>query len=657
MKKTLLLLGLCLLTGQVLIAQYDNYRHGRVSDEELNISEAPDDPDAEAYVLYDKLQVSMMISNTTGRYEPQRTVSRRVKLLDAASFDRANVVVGYYGSGNLKEIKASIHLPDGEEIKLRNPDFNHAEVRDDYYECRFSFPQITEGAIIEYTYTSEGGFGMDVLPAFYFQEDIPVRWAEYEVIIPQGLIYIDLASATTTEFAVEDTRTFSRSYGTGGQTIVYEAERYVIKDLPAIEQEPYTNNIGDYLPRIRKQLQFVNMPGFTYDPEMSSWEDLANDLMETELGRFTRSRTASRKVMDDLDPLLASATTQQEKAQILYRAINRHQSWDENYGIIPRRSPNSAWERGEGSAVENNTILLAALKQLDIEAYPLMVGLRGYGNPLEYYPLRTQFQHMLVIANLDGEYQLMDIGGTGLPFGSARTNALNHRAWLVDGLNSQWVSIEPERAERTMLAEIELGEDGMATASIQSRSKGYYAAHDRRDVQEATDPVDGPLMEKILERFPDASYLDRSLPTDDDLDGPFSYSLDVSAVLGQPLDDYIYVSPVLIDLVEQEIVDDEERTYPIDLPYGFRKRYITQLRIPDGYTVEDLPEPVSLRSEDNSVVCRFSASQSNQQISLSLDFQVNRTIFGAEEYGMFREMFRQVYDIQQTQLVLKRSSR
>ena len=660
MKKTLLLVGACLWTGLLLNAQYENYRFGRISEEEMALTEAPGDPDAEAYVLYDKLEASVMISNNTGTFEPQEKVTRRVKLFDAASFDRANVVIGYFGRGNLIEIKAAIHLPNGEEVRLRGSDFNHVEMREDYYECRFSFPQVTEGAIIEYSYIEQGGFSMNILPAFYFQENIPVRWAEYEAIAPQGFIYVDLAGSNDTyEYAINDRNTFTRNHmhDRSGIRITYERERYVLKDLPAIEVEPYTNNLRDYVPRIRKQLQFMNSSGFAFDPEMTSWEDLADDIIETDLGRFIRSRTASRKVMDYLEPMLAGTTNQREQAQIAYRAISSHQSWDGTYHIIPKRSPNTAWDRGEGNTAENNTILLAVLKQLDIEAYPLLVGLRDYGNPLEFYPLRTQFQHMMVIAKLDGEYELLDIAGTAIPFGSARTQALNHRAWMVNGENSQWVSIEPARAERSLIAKIDLSEDGSAVADLQCRANGYYAAYDRVKNYEAKDELEGPLMTEILERFPEATYINQTLPEADDPDGPYLYGLEISAPIGEAIDDYLYVSPILINVVSEEIVEDEERTYPIDLAYGFRKRFITQLTIPEGYVVEELPTPVNLRSEDNSVVCRFSAGHSGQQVSLSLDFQINRTIFGADEYGMFREMYRQVFDIQETLLVLKRVSR
>ncbi|MEL6359114.1 MAG: DUF3858 domain-containing protein, partial [Bacteroidota bacterium] len=474
----------------------------------------------------------------------------------------------------------------------------------------------------------------------YFQERIPCRWSEYSVVKPDGFFYVDLA--TMSEFDVEESDVLSRGAGSGGQTFTYSYDRYVMKDVPPLEVEPYTNNINDYMPRIRKQLQFINWQGFSYDPEMTSWEDLADDIRDSNLGRYASQRTHGRRFMDEVEPLLSDATTDTERATILYRLLNNRLVWDQNYRFIPQRSPNQVWSRGEGTSAEINTVMLHALKQLGIEAHPLLVGRRGRGNAMEYYPLRYQFSHMLVLANLEGTYQIIDVAGHTLPFGYARPSVLNHRAWLVADESAQWVSIEPPLAEETILAEVSLNSDGMATATIQTRSLGYFAASTRNTMIDVDDPLEGPYFTQISERYPEVEFVDNVLPQADDPNGAYTYSLSVTAPIGEAIDDYLYVSPLLMNLVTGEIVEDEERTYPIDLPYGFRKRYICSMTLPEGYEVSELPEASSIRSEDGTMSCRFSASQSGQTISLNLDFKVLRTLYAAEEYEMFRRLFTEV---------------
>ncbi|MEM8585420.1 MAG: DUF3857 domain-containing protein [Bacteroidota bacterium] len=652
MKLTLflaLLLGYC----TIISGQYDNFRYGRISDEEMALSEAPGFPDADAYTLFDRLAVSMMLSSITGQFELRETVNRRVKLFKESSFDRADIVIRYYDGMDLGSLKAAIHLPDGREVKLRNGDFNRDEVQDGLYECRFTFPQVTEGAIIEYTYELRSQeFNFDRLPTYYFQEDIPCRWSEYTVTKPNGFTYVDLANMT--EFDVQETDVISRAAGSGGQPLVYSFERYVMKEVPPLEIEPYTNNINDYMPRIVKQLQFINWQGFSYDPEMSSWGDLAEDIRNSNLRRYTVSRTTNGQFMQALEPLMASATTETEKAMVIYRLLNNSVVWDGRYRFVPGRSPNQVWGDREGSSAEINALLLHALKQNNIEAHPLFVGLRGRGNAMEFYPLRDQFDHMLVVAKLDDNYQILDVAGHALPFGYARPKVLNHRAWLVADDSDQWISIEPPAAEETVLAEVSLLPDGMATAKIQSRAVGYFAATTRGQMVDVEDPVEGPYMSKIAERYPEVELVEEQLPSSDNPNGPYNYTLEVNAPIGEAIDDHLYVSPLLLDLISSEIVEDEERTYPIDLPYGFRKRYICSMMLPEGYEVAELPESSAMRSEDGSVSCRFSITQTGTTLSLNLEFQVLRTQFAPEEYDMFRELFRQVNELQESVLVLRK---
>ncbi|MEM6396249.1 MAG: DUF3857 domain-containing protein [Bacteroidota bacterium] len=652
MKKALLL---TLLMGSALFcqAQYEKYKYGKISDEEMSFTEAPGHPDADAYTLFDRLAVSMMISPTTGSFELRETLHRRVKLFKESSFDRADVVIGYYEGMNIGSIKAAIYLPDGEEIKLKNSDIKRDEIEDGFYECRFTFPQVTEGAIIEYTYelrTEE--FSLDRLPTYYFQESIPARWSEYTITKPDGFTYIDLA--TMHGFDIHETDMISRGVGNGGQAFTYSYDRYVMKDVPPMEYEPYTNNTDDYMPRIRKQLQYINWQGFAYDPEMSTWEELAEDIRGTNLWRYASGRAQGNRFMDDLEPLIAGASSDTEKAMIAHRLLNNRLVWDREYRFLPSRTPNQIWDKREGNSAEINTAMLHALKQMGIEAHPLFVGLRGQGNPMEYYPLRGQFQHMLVLANLEGAYQIIDVAGLAIPFGFARIRALNHRAWLVTDETAQWVSIEPPLAEETILAEVTLDTEGMAEATLKTRSKGYFGSNTREDMVDAEDPLDGPFITQIAERYPEVELIEKVLPEADDPNKPFSYELEVKAPIGQAMDDMMYVSPLLMNLVTAEIVEDEERTYPIDMPYGFRKRYICSMTLPEGYEVAELPESSSMRSEDGSVSCKFSISQSGPTISMNLDFKVMRTLFAAEEYEMFRELFRQVNDLQESMLVLRK---
>ena len=79
----------------------------------------PGDSTAEAYVLYDKLQMDI-IQNPSGAPRMKEYRHRRVKLLTEASFGRADVELSYNRDNEkIYQLQAIIHLPDGKSTKLR----------------------------------------------------------------------------------------------------------------------------------------------------------------------------------------------------------------------------------------------------------------------------------------------------------------------------------------------------------------------------------------------------------------------------------------------------------------------------------------------------------------------------------------------------------
>lgn len=645
---------LCLF-GNSLSAQqdYDKVKFGQIDASELQLMEAPGDSTAEAYVLYDKLEVQLMATGEGPEF--QELHHRRVKLLTESSFDRADIEILYNRKNqSIVKMHAAIHFPDGEIRKLSRKDFIREKYDDDTETLKFTFPGVRPGCIIEYMYTKNDA-NVVVPTRYFFQENIPVRHAEYRSLIPYYFNYISLSNGLN-KYAINEVTSTNAIYA--GKMITHAKVRWVMKDLPAYIQQPYVNNFSDYIPQVRLQLKSFTPPTGEVQRFYTNWEKTTKDLDDRiDFGRAWRVKSNGNKVFKKIEPLLAGKTTEREKAQVIYDFIASTITWDGNYRITSDSPSDKVYDNATGSSGEMSLMLLNVLNHAEIKARPLLVPLRNRGGPMEFYPLISQFDHLMVLATLDGEEVILDPGSINRPMGLPRTRALNHRAFVADTDNPHWMDIEVPKSYQTVMANVVLNDDGAAEVSLQSRFKGYYALNGRRQIKDMEEDGDFPLMEDILELFPEADLIGHEVKEEEAKSGPLSFTLNAKVPMGQPVDDYLYLQPILFPVLDKGLADVEERLYPVDFTYPWHQRYICNITIPEGYVVEEIPESIRMVSEDRTVICTFAINYKvAEQLTLNFSVSVTKTVFKSNEYYALREIFRRIIELQETTLVLKRAN-
>jgi hypothetical protein len=125
--------------------------------------------------------------------------------------------------------------------------------------------------------------------------------------------------------------------------------------------------------------------------------------------------------------------------------------------------------------------------------------------------------------------------------------------------------------------------------------------------------------------------------------------------IGEGIDDYLYVQPFLFPFLERELVDVDQRLYPVDFAYPWQERYISTITLPEGYSLDELPDSQRITSEDGTIVCTF-AIEEKEDNTLSLNFTVtvNKTVYAPSEYPAIKDIFKRIIDFQESTIVLKR---
>ncbi|RCH56744.1 hypothetical protein DJ568_02500 [Mucilaginibacter hurinus] len=94
-----------------------------------------------------------------------------------------------------------------------------------------------------------------------------------------------------------------------------------------------------------------------------------------------------------------------------------------------------------------------------------------------------------------------------------------------------------------------------------------------------------------------------------------------------------------------------------DIDYGYRDNWTVYnvFTLPAGYKVEGLPKSLSIVMPDKSITFKRIVNYADNTVTVRYMIDHAKTIYFKEDYDGFREFNRQVFDMLNEQIVLKKS--
>lgn len=645
---------LTLLALPQLSAQKSPMKWGKVDEADLEMTVYPQDSSADAVVLADYGHLRFDFTRQGINYIFNR--HRRIKILQRSGFSQGDIRIPYYGEDRIAGLKAQVINPDGSKESLKNRDIFDEEISESFHAKKFSFPNLQEGSIVEYEYELYSPHYFQ-LEEWYFQEDIPVRWSEYRLEIPEWFNYVVLQQGR--HFDVNETSLQPRSIyfpGVGTVELEVQMRRYVMEHLPALKEESYVTTMDDYLARIQFQLSSYQLPNSILEPVLSTWPDVAKELINhAQFGQQYHRRNNFKSIAEDLEPLISQANNQREKVEIIYQSLANEVKWNGTYSYMASDDLDRCYELKEANSGELNLMLIALLKEHDINAYPLLVSTRSHGKMLQLYPILSQFNHVLALVEIGDKLNFLDVSSPYCPMGFPRIEALNGMCWLVDETEAQWIQFAPPSTSEKTMAQIKITTEGHLQGKLGKQIEGYSAINHREHLQ---DDEKGAFIQKdLVERFPDIQVESISIENAADVDEPLKEQIDFTLPNGaHKAGDFLYLSPALLSGFTENPLKAETRLYPVNIPYPTTRQQVWMFDIPDGYTVEELPEELNLALPNQGGIFLYSVNHMNGKLQINSRIQLTQLVFEPQEYQVIKSFFDMIIEKQEEQVVLKKKT-
>lgn len=668
--RALLPLALCL--SLISYAQKDKakYKFGDIKPEDFAPTAYSVDSSANAVILAD-VGESTFDGGSKGDFTLTFSRFRRTRLLNKNSFENeATVQIPLYVDGSVEEKLENIeavtyNLEDGKVVatKLDKASLFKDKIDKNIVTRKFTFPNIKEGSIIEYRYKINSPYSRR-LRSWAFQGSTPRLWSEYSVTIPSDIFDFVVTRQGYLPYAVDTVTTSRDSYhimapGEGAMdrsesfTIFSNTARakWAIKDVPAIKDENYITTIDNYLSRVDFQLRRIKYSSTNIKEVMGTWYQLAETLCKDEDFGVPLDR-GNGWLSDDLKTAMHGASSDRERAERIYAYVRDNYTCKTHEGFYITNSLKKAYQDKSGSVGDINLLLVAAYRNQGFEAAPALLSTRDNGYPSESYPLLSKFNYVVCRVKVDDQYYMLDATNNKLGFGKLPLNLYNKSARIIDSIMPALVPLESDSLleKKTTMVFINEGEGKKLEGSFTSHLGYFESLHLRENG--GIGKGDDFLKELKKRMTVDVELADAAADSIKQLNLPvdvrYSMKFDLKG------DDIVYFNPMLTEATLKNPFESAERKYPVEMPYRADETYIFNMPVPEGYKVDELPKSARVKLNENDGMFEYIILQNNNSIQLRSRIQLNRAVFGAEDYSTLREFFNFVVSKQGEQIVFKK---
>lgn len=633
-------------------AQKKSMTWGDVPREHIEMIDFPADTNASAVILGDFGEVYFI-----EEYNIVHERHIRIKILSSSGFDEGDIRLPYYAARRtqrLDRIKAqTINVSeDGslEYYEVPDSDIHHEDLDGNFRAYIFTMPALEVGSIIEYSYRVRSS-NPTFLRSWEFQSSEPTLWSQFEVEIPNNLVYARV-SHNSVPFDLYEVKENVRNISLPADRANSTRYTWAVENAPAIRSEPYMTTRSDHITRIEFQLSGYQFPGMVFQHVMEDWDKLTTDLRRhNDFGRQRTNRAIRRQVRD----LTEGIDDPHEKMVAIYDYVRENIEWDGRRSIFAENGIRRAFSRKNGNSGDIGLLLTSMLDRAGLDVTPVIISTRNNGRIQRLYPIATQFNHILTLVSLDdNNYLLLDATDPYRPYTLLPFNALTDSGLMIQRDGPEWINIIPQQAhyQRSVLI-AELDTDGSISGDITLADHGYSSYRSRRAIRNGGET---DFFNSILREIPNSSIISSTIENLDDVNEDLITKLtiqnhDHSVVSGEN----IFLNPFMLDKVRRNPFTLPNRSFPVDFGHSYDRHYISSITIPDGYEVTDLPENMRLTFDDKGEFTRLMQVNFNV-IQVVSRFKINETHFEPEIYNQLQEFYDQIIQAQNEQIVLQKIS-
>ncbi|GAB6012947.1 DUF3857 domain-containing protein [Viscerimonas tarda] len=638
---------------------FSQSKYGEVTMDELEMSTYPNDTTASAVIL-SKTGETHFVVDHNAVFQFEFSLKVKIKILKNEGLDWCNQTIPYYvldkqsAEEVIKLAGTAYTLENGKinKTKLaRNYIFDES-INDRWKVKKFTLSGAKVGSVIEYNYTIKSPFFFE-LRDFDFQSSIPTIFTSYDITIPEYYVYnVNMQGYERIETdRGPGNMSFSVAYkDNNGQYqseilhCVAEKMKFRGSTIPALKKEPYILSLNDYRSKVTFELKRIQYPNRRSESYTSTWEKIDEKLVESSSFGGNLKKTGLFK--NEITKTEQSI----EKAIEIQNLIKSKVKWNEKTAFYPSNL-NDALKTGLGNSSDLNFLLINALNAAGFQAYPVMLSTRGHGLLPLTHPTITAFNYVITAVAIDTTLYFTDASAKYGDWNILPEECMVTQARILKGKTSSWKDLSTITTATTVnLGNFEFTDSGMVI-KIAETDRGLEAYHSRANYFSYDSQKE--YLEKLSAKM-NGRINDFNIQNTDDnaKDLKRGYTLVTDWT---PNDEFVYINPMFEKCFSTNPFKEETRKFPVTFYSPISYRLISNIKIPQGYVVEELPKSEKFVTPENSLSLTYAIGQNGDVISLTYNFQLKKLLFLQDEYDTLKDFFSKLILKNSEQIVLTKA--
>lgn len=631
-----------------------NPKFGKVSKEEVEMTEYPSDTSAVAVMLYESNNLYVNF-NAEGGFNLNNKRYMRIKILKEDGLEWGDVSLLLYNTPQHVENVSGIdvvtyNIVDGKIVETKMPkkyvfteDFSEK-----YKKLSFSAQDVKVGSVVEIKYDMTSSIYWEI-DDIYFQHSIPVNLAEATVRIPDMFTFNKKMMGYHTVSHESEVESGALASAGGSFTYNVNVDKYRAVDMPAFKVEPYLFNAKQYHAFVQYDIRSIFLSGVIHEDFGVTWADVDESYIQSDLMTrfdtrclFKEEVAAISKDLADIEKIAAAVTLVRDKVE-----------WNKKYNLFPDPLVQVVKAKS-GSSSEINSLVAGCLREMGFIVDPVLIKDRTSGILLDYQPEMAPYDTFIISAVAsDGTTYYVDAAS---PDGYVNVInpifMINKARILRKNGQSGWVDLTKlSRSGLSVTVNAAITPDMRVEGELKAKASGaesYTLKRKYKSCEKEEDFITDIEEDFSLEIEELASNSIKSYGPSAEYSYKFSKNLDSSS-------ERIYLNPFIERYHDPDAFQSIERKYPVDFPYPYVISYMAMIRIPDGYVVEQLPSNAIVKLDAIGASVKLMFMVNEKVLQVVLNYSQTSMLGVPESYNDIREFWQYLNKQYDSMVILKKA--
>jgi len=617
-----------------------------VTPEELKLTAEQVSPNSDAAILFSETYID---DSDFGGVTFSEYI--RIKVFNDRGVEQAaNRSVSYFNDERIKDIKARTIKPDGSVVELKKEDIHEKTLikisKGSLKEKNFTMPNVSPGSIVEYRYKRTSGndlsrFTFDIQQDFFAREvSVYIKPFEYE---NKGMRWIMFNQQT-------------------GEKIEPKKEKswYAIKahNVPGLKEEPMTP--PSKMRRTWGLLWYTSNTEANVDKYWAAYAQRASD----NLKEFTNKNKEIKKIVPTIvspnDDPVTKARKLSDYVQQQVRNISLISEGEINFGKLKDiNGADDVLKVKVGDSDLINVLYVSMLQVAGVDAH--IARLTSRATDIFRKNLTESFQftdYVAAVRGPDGKFTIYDPGTPLSPFGYVSWEKQAVSCLVLDK-NSEFVPVPLATSDMNSInrsGAFKIDSTGTIIGDVNVKYTGEEAVELKTDLYPKSEEEQIKHWRgHFSENIPNFSSKDEKIENIKENSKPLAVSFnmrvpDYASKTGKRL----LLLPSAFTRGQKSPFPSADRVQDMYFHYPWSEKDHIEFVLPEGYTVEEVPQPVIV--DKGKAVYKATFKVEGNKLIFDRELHIDLLMVPANSYAVLKDFFDQVYKADQTPIPLKQGS-